>query len=161
MAGINKAIILGNLGRDPELAYTQNQLAVCRLAVATSDKWTDKQGQLQERTEWHNITVFGKHAENCDRYLSKGSKVYVEGKIQTDQYEKDGVTRYATKIIAQTVQFLTPGREGNRHQDRSQLDNSREPLHPSSPVAPVPPQQNQYSKEQNPAPLEFDDDVPF
>ena len=106
MAGLNKCMIIGNLGRDVELKYSQNGTAVGRLAVATSDSWTDAQGQKQEKTEWHNVTVFQKLAENCEKYLKKGSKVYVEGKLQTDSYEKEGQTHYSTKIIANVVQFL-------------------------------------------------------
>ena len=98
---INKAIIVGNLGRDPEKFN-----GGCRLAVATSERWKDKQGQQQERTEWHRVTVFGPSADACVRYLAKGSRVYVEGSIRTDEYEKDGEKRYSTGIIAKTVQFL-------------------------------------------------------
>ncbi len=107
MAGVNKVIIVGNLGRDPEIKYTQQGLAIVTLAVATSESWTDKQsGQKQEKTEWHRITVFGKLGENCERYLSKGRQVYVEGRLQTSTYEKEGQTHYSTQIIASTVQFL-------------------------------------------------------
>ena len=106
MAGLNKVLIIGNLGRDVELKYSQSGTAVGRLAVATSDSWTDAQGQKQEKTEWHNVTVFQKLAENCEKYLKKGSKVFVEGKLQTDSYDKDGQTHYSTKIIANVVQFL-------------------------------------------------------
>ena len=112
MAGLNKVLIIGNLGRDVELKYSQTGVAVGRLAVATSDSWTDAQGQKQEKTEWHNVTVFGKLAENCGKYLKKGSKVYVEGKLQTDSYDKDGQTHYSTKIIANTVQFLDSKESG-------------------------------------------------
>ena len=106
MAGVNKVIIVGNLGRDPEIRYSQQGTAVVKLAIATSEQWTDKQGQRQERTEWHRVTVFGKQGENCERYLSKGSQAYVEGKLQTSSYEKEGQTHYSTDIIANTVQFL-------------------------------------------------------
>ena len=106
MAGVNKAIIVGNLGRDPEIRYSQQGTAVVKLAVATTDVWTDQQGQRQERTEWHRVTVFGKQGENCERYLSKGRQVYVEGKLKTSSYEKEGQTHYSTEIIANVVQFL-------------------------------------------------------
>jgi single-strand DNA-binding protein len=106
MAGLNKCMIIGNLGRDVELKYSQSGVAVGRIAVATSDSWTDAQGQKQEKTEWYNVTVFGKTAENCEKYLKKGSKVFVEGKLQTDSYDKEGQTHYSTKIIANVVQFL-------------------------------------------------------
>lgn len=107
MAGVNKAIIIGNLGRDPEIMYTQQGLAIVKLAVATTEVWYDKNtSEKQEKTEWHRITVFGKQAENCERFLSKGRQVYVEGRIQTSTYEKDGQTHYSTEIVANTVQFL-------------------------------------------------------
>ncbi|MEA1968646.1 MAG: single-stranded DNA-binding protein [Thermodesulfobacteriota bacterium] len=106
MAGVNKVIIVGNLGRDPEIRYSQQGVAVVKLAIATSEAWTDKQGQKQEKTEWHRVTVFGKQGENCERYLSKGRQVYVEGRLQTSSYEKEGQTHYSTEIIANTVQFL-------------------------------------------------------
>jgi single-strand DNA-binding protein len=108
MAGLNKVMIIGNLGRDPEIRYTQQGLAVVTLAVATSEEWTDKtSGQKQEKTEWHRVKVFGKQGENCGKYLSKGSKVYVEGRLQTTSYEKEGQTHYSTDIVAATVQFLS------------------------------------------------------
>ena len=108
MAGINKAIILGRLGRDPETRYTPDGKAICSFSVATSDEWKDKHsGENRERTEWHNITAFGRLGEVCGQYLSKGKQVYIEGRLQTDEYEKDGIKRYSTKIIAATMQILT------------------------------------------------------
>lgn len=114
---LNKAMIIGNLGKDPELRYTQEGTAVCNLTVATNETWTDKNQQKQERTEWHRVTVWGRTAENCEKYLSKGRKVYVEGRIQTREYQdKSGVTKYATEIVAQTVQFLGGGGgDGHAH----------------------------------------------
>ena len=106
---VNKAIIIGNLGADPEVKTSQGGTTFANLSVATNEKWTDKSGQKQERTEWHRVTVFGKTAENCGKYLKKGRQVYVEGKIQTDKYEKDGQTHYSTKIVAQNVTFLSGG----------------------------------------------------
>ena len=109
MAGVNKAIVLGRLGRDPETRYTQDGKAICSFSVATSEEWKDKQtGEKRERTEWHNITAFGRLGEICGQYLSKGQQVYIEGRLQTDEYEKDGIKRYSTKIIAATMQMLTP-----------------------------------------------------
>ena len=114
MAGLNKVMIIGNLGRDPEIRYSQQGTAVVNFSVATTDTWFDKNtGQRQDRTEWHRIVVFGKQAEACEKYLSKGRQVYVEGKLQTSTYEKDGQTHYATDIIANTVQFL-----GSRQDER-------------------------------------------
>ena len=107
---MNRAIILGNLGADPDLRYTQGGQAVANFNVATSEKWVDKQGQAQEKTEWHRIVVWGKSAENCGKYLKKGRQVLVEGSIHTREWEdKDGVKKYTTEIKAQNVQFLGGG----------------------------------------------------
>jgi single-strand DNA-binding protein len=104
---VNKVILIGNLGADPETRFTQSGSPVTNFRIATSEKWTSKDGQQQERTEWHRIVTFAKLAEHCRDYLSKGRQVYVEGRIQTNQWEdKDGNKRYTTEIIAQTVQFL-------------------------------------------------------
>jgi single stranded DNA-binding protein (ssb) len=115
MASVNKVIIVGNLGRDPEVRYTTSGQAVANFSVATSDRWTDKSsGQPQERTEWHRIVVWGKQAENCGKYLKKGRSVYIEGRLQTRDYAdpKDSTQkRYVTEIIANQVQFLG-GRDG-------------------------------------------------
>ena len=107
MAGINKVIIVGRLGSDPEVRYTPDGTAVANFSVATSDEWTDKAtGEKKERTEWHRVVAWRKLGEICGEYLSKGRQVYVEGKLQTRSWEKDGVTRYSTEIIASDVQFL-------------------------------------------------------
>ncbi len=113
MAGVNKAILVGNLGRDPELRHTQNGQAVVNFTLATSENWTDKNGERVERTEWHRIVVWGKTGEMCAQYLSKGRTVYVEGRIQTREWEdKDGNKRYTTEINAQTVNFIGPRPSG-------------------------------------------------
>ena len=109
MSGINKVIIVGRLGSDPETKAVGQGSTVTRLSVATSESWTDKNGQKQERTEWHRVTVWGKLAELCGKYLSKGKQVYVEGKLQTRTWEDNGQKKYATDIVAQTVQFLGAG----------------------------------------------------
>lgn len=107
MSSVNKVILIGNLGRDPELRYTQNGQAVANFTLATTDRFANREGDRQERTEWHRITVWGKSAENCAQYLSKGRSVYVEGRLQTREWEdKDGQKRRTTEIVAQTVQFL-------------------------------------------------------
>ena len=104
---MNKVMILGNLGQSPELRHTQNGTAVANLRVATNERWKDSNGARQERTEWHSVVVFGRQAENCEKYLNKGSRVLVEGRLQTREYtDKDNNTRYTTEIVAQTVQFL-------------------------------------------------------
>ena len=110
MASVNKAIIVGNLGRDPEVRYTQSGQAMARFTVATTDTWMDRDNSRQERTEWHNIVVWGKQAETCGQYLSKGRQVYIEGRIETRKFEdKEGKERYFTDIVAQRVQFLGGG----------------------------------------------------
>src|SRR5437016_53302 len=107
---VNKALLIGNLGKDPEVRFTASGRAVARFPVATSEVWNDAEGQRQERTEWHNVVVWGKQAETCGQYLAKGRQVYVEGSIRTRQYDdKEGNRRYITEIIAQRVQFLGGG----------------------------------------------------
>lgn len=104
---VNKVIILGRLGKDPEVRSTKTGEAVANFSVATSEKYTDKSGQKQEKTEWHRVVVWGKLAELCGQYLSKGKQAYIEGKLTTRQWQdKDGKTQYTTEIVAHTVQFL-------------------------------------------------------
>jgi single-strand DNA-binding protein len=111
MSGVNKVIIVGRLGGDPEVRYTPGGQAVAKLSVATSENWNDKQGQKQERTEWHRVVVWGKMAEVCGQHLSKGRQVYVEGRLQTRSWDDKatGQKKYSTEIVAQTVQFLGSG----------------------------------------------------
>lgn len=108
MAGsVNKVILVGHLGSDPEVRYTQGGAAVASFTVATNESYTDKSGQRQDKTEWHRIVAWGKTAELCGEYLQKGRQVYLEGRLQTRQWDdKEGVKRYTTEIVAQTVQFL-------------------------------------------------------
>jgi single-strand DNA-binding protein len=109
MASVNKVILIGNLGRDPELRYTQGGKAVANFTIATNEKWKDSDGQAQERVEWHRIITWGKTAENCSQYLSKGRSVYVEGRLQTREWEdREGQKKRTTEIVAQFVQFLSP-----------------------------------------------------
>lgn len=104
---VNKVILVGRLGQNPEVRYTPSGAAVANFSVATNESWTDKSGQKQERTEWHRVVVWGKLAELCSQYLQKGSQCYVEGRLQTRQWQdKDNVTKYSTEVQAQTVQFL-------------------------------------------------------
>ncbi len=113
MASVNKVFLIGNLGRDPELRYTQNQTPVCNLSVATNEVWNDKSGERQERTEWHRVVVWGKQGEVASKYLRKGSQVFVEGSLATRSWEdKDGQKRYMTEIRAQNVRFLDRKGEG-------------------------------------------------
>jgi len=111
MAGVNKVILIGNLGRDPEIRYSQQGVAVVNFPIATSEQWTDKNtGEKQEKTEWHRVVAFGKPAEILEKYLSKGRQVYIEGRLQTSNYEKEGQTHYTTDIIVTNFQFLGGGR---------------------------------------------------
>ena len=107
MSGVNKVILLGNLGANPEMRFTQGGSPVANLRIATTERWTDKNGQKQELTEWHRIVVWGKQAEICGQYLTKGRQIYVEGRIRTRQWQdQQGQKRYSTEIVAQTVQML-------------------------------------------------------
>ncbi len=105
--GLNKVFIMGNLGADPELRYTPSQSAVCNLRVATNERYKNSSGEWVEKTEWHSVSVFGKTAENCSQFLSKGRQVFVEGRLQTSKWQdKEGKDRYRTDIIASNVQFI-------------------------------------------------------
>jgi len=116
MSGVNKVIIVGRLGADPEMKAVGQGSTVTRLNIATSENWVGKDGQKQERTEWHRVVVWGKLAEICGKHLSKGRQVYVEGRLQTRQWEdQQGQKKYTTEIIANTVQFL--GSAGERSAD--------------------------------------------
>lgn len=107
MGSVNKVILVGNLGADPELKYTSSNRPVCNLSVATNETYKDKSGQKQEKVEWHRVTVWGDQAENCSKFLAKGRSVYLEGRLQTRSWDdKDGQKRYATEIVADRVVFL-------------------------------------------------------
>lgn len=119
MASVNKVILLGALGQDPTTRFMPNGEAVTNFSMATSDSWKDKQGQKQERTEWHNVVMYRKLAEIAGEYLKKGAPVYIEGKLQTRKWEKDGVTRYTTEIIADSMQMLGSKAKSNDADDAS------------------------------------------
>ena len=116
MRGVNKVILIGNLGRDPELRYLPNGDPVAKFTLATNYRFKDREGQWQDKTDWHNIVVFRRQAEVCNEYLKKGSPIYVEGRIQTRSWEdKDGNKKYMTEIIAQSVNML--GRKGEPEEE--------------------------------------------
>ena len=124
MAGLNKVLLIGRLGTDPDLRSMQSGEAVCNFSVATSETWKDKNtGEKKEKTEWHKVTAYRKLGEICGEYLKKGSQCYVEGKLQTRKYEKDGVTRYTTEIIADQVQFLGGKSEGQSSAPRQTMED--------------------------------------
>ena len=155
MAGINKVILVGNLGAKPEIKYASNGNAISNLSVATSESWTDKStGQKQERTEWHRVSLFGKVAEIAGQYLDKGSKVYVEGKLQTRKWQdQNGQDRYTTEVVISgysgTLQMLDRRDDMNSNnasqQAQPQAQNSNQPAPAITPVASD----------------EFEDDIPF
>ena len=123
-SGINKVILVGNLGQDPEVRFTAGGAAVTTLSLATSESWKDKEsGQDQEKTEWHRVVLWNRLAENAGEYLKKGSKVYIEGQLQTRKWEQDGQTRYTTEVIGRDMQFLD-SRSGsstsNNYEDMNQ-----------------------------------------
>lgn len=124
MGSVNKVLLIGNLCADVELKYTPSSKAVANLRIATNETWKDQSGAKQERTEFHRVTVWGDTAENCQKYLAKGRSVYIEGKLQTRTYDKDGQKHYATDVIADRVVFLGGGKG-----EREQGDDSSEPSH--------------------------------
>jgi len=127
MAGVNKVILIGNLGSDPEVRFTQGTQAVANFRIACSESWVDKQGQKQERTEWVRIVVWGKQGELCGEYLSKGRQVYVEGKLQTREWaDKEGRKQWSTEVVASNVVFLASKGEGGGRDEgggRSERDD--------------------------------------
>jgi len=124
MAGLNKVMLIGRLGNKPEIIYSQQGLAVVNFSIATNEQWTNKtNGERQEKTQWHNIVVFGKQAEVCEKYLSKGSQIYIEGRLETSNYEKEGQTHYITKVIVSNFQFLD-GKQNSQITDDCQRGQS-------------------------------------
>lgn len=106
MSGVNKALIVGRLGQDPIIKYTDGGLAIANFSLATSESFKNKDGEKEEKTEWHNIVAFGKLAEVCGEYLTKGKQIYLEGRLQTSNWEKEGVKHYKTEIVASNMQML-------------------------------------------------------
>lgn len=118
--GVNKVILVGTLGKDPELRYSQAGAALCSVSVATNESWKDKNGEKQERTEWHRVKFFGKLAEIAGEYLKKGGQVYIEGSLRTEKYtDKQGVEKYSTDIIANELQMLGGKSDGGERQERA------------------------------------------
>lgn len=147
MASVNKVILVGNLGRDPEVRYMPSGDAIANISVATTDNWKDKNGEKQERTEWHRVAFFGKLAEIVGEYLKKGSQVYVEGRLQTRKWtDKEGHDKYTTEIVADRMQML--GSRGGGGASSSQSEESAPPRQSGPPPA---------SSEFN----DLDDDIPF
>lgn len=147
--GVNKVILLGNLGNDPEVRYTASGAAVANVSLATTDSWRDKEsGDQQERTEWHRVVFFGRLAEIVGEYLNKGSQIYVEGRLQTRKWQdKDGNDKYSTEIVASEMQMLGGGRGGGSGGGSNQSRSSNQP--------------DESAARQPAGADDFDDDIPF
>ena len=165
---INKAILVGNLGRDPEMRYTQDGSAVANFTVATSERWTDRNtNERREQTEWHRVVCFRRLAEICGEYLHKGSKVYIEGRLQTRSWEgQDGQTRYTTEIVARDMKMLDSrggGGGGGYGPDDPGPPDNRGGYSQQQPRAPQ--QQPARNRQPSPPPADdpddFEDDIPF
>ena len=157
--GVNKVILIGNSGADPELRYTPGGTAVSNFSIATNESWTDSSGERQERTEWHRIVVWGRLAEICNQYLRKGSKVYIEGKLQTRSWEgQDGLKRYTTEVVARDMQMLDTrgemgGMDGSYGGGSSQGGGQAKPQSDAS--------ASDDTTASEPPPYAADDDLPF
>ena len=156
--GVNKVILLGNLGNDPDIKYTQGGMAIATLSVATTFSRKDKDGNFQEKTEWHRVKLFGKTAEVAGEYLKKGRQVYIEGRIEYGSYEKDGVKHYTTDIIGEDMQMIggNPGSEGGMGGGGSRAGGGARPERG--------PARGPQAGPARPAPApsdNFDDDIPF
>ncbi|MDC3386374.1 single-stranded DNA-binding protein [Gammaproteobacteria bacterium] len=149
MAGVNKVIILGRLGADPELRSSPSGVTSCNLSIATSQNWTDKSsGEKKEKTEWHRIVFFGRSAEIIDQYVKKGQELYIEGSLSTSKYEKDGIERYTTNIIGSSFNFISGSGSSSSNSNNNQFnDNMNQDVTTKS--------QETSSKD------DFDDDIPF
>ncbi|BBP03324.1 single-stranded DNA-binding protein [Sulfuriferula plumbiphila] len=155
MASVNKVILVGNLGKDPEVRYAPSGDAIANVTLATTENWKDKNGEKQEKTEWHRVSFFGKTAEVVGQYLKKGSQVYVEGRIQTRKWtDKEGQERYTTEIVADKMQMLG-GRSGSASMD-SDSGESRRPA-----AARPAPASNSAAKSGGTSFDDMEDDIPF
>lgn len=153
--GINKVILVGNLGNDPDVRNTTSGNCVTTISVATTEKWKDKQGQAQERTEWHRVKFFGSLAEIAGEYLKKGRQVYIEGSLRTDKYTgKDGVERYSTDVIANVMQMLGGNPDGSARNSGSRGGNGERP-EPRTPVS------NDAASDTDSGMMFAEDDIPF
>ena len=153
MASVNKVILLGNLGRDPETRYTTGGDAVTNLRIATTETWKDKNGDKQEKTEWHRVAFFGKLAEIAGEYLKKGSQVYVEGRLQTRKWQdKDGADKYTTEIVADRMQMLG-SRQGGGSRDMGDAEGASAPRSQGAAAKPTAKSGGKFD--------DLEDDIPF
>jgi single-strand DNA-binding protein len=153
--GINKVILIGTCGQDPEVRYTGNGGAVANVSLATSESWKDSSGAKQEKTEWHKVVFFGKIAEIVGEYVRKGSMIYIEGKLQTREWEKDGIKRYTTEVVVDqrgTLQLLggKQGEQGASRPSQTPRNSNNQDSRPAQPA-----------QDNNPSYDSFDDDIPF
>ena len=161
--GVNKVILIGRLGKDPELRYSQSQTAICSFSLATGERRKDASGNWGEHTEWHKIVCFGKTAENCNTYLKKGKEVYIEGRIQTQKWQdKEGKDRWTTEVIANTVQFLGGKSDGveSYQSGGPSAGPSADPLNDPLDALPSADAISASSKAQGDVSFD-DDDIPF
>lgn len=149
MAGVNKVIILGRLGADPELRSSPSGVTSCNLSIATSQNWTDKSsGEKKEKTEWHRIVFFGRSAEVIDQYVKKGQELYIEGSLSTSKYEKDGIDRYTTNIIGSSFNFISGSGSSSSNANSNQFNDNMN-------------QDTNTKSQETSAKDDFDDDIPF
>lgn len=158
MSSVNKSIIVGRLGKDPEITFMQSGVKIAKLSVATSFKYNDKQGNKQETTEWHKVAFFDKLADICSQYLKKGSLIYLEGRIETKKYtDNNGAEKYSTQIIGQTLQMLGSKQDGQQSNQQQEQQYAQA----SGGVNRSPPQQQGYQNQKIIPVSNLDDDIPF
>ena len=162
MRGVNRVILVGNLGNDPNVKYTQGGMCICTISLATTSVRKDRDGNSQEKTEWHRVKLLGKLGEIAGEYLKKGAQAYIEGRIEYGSYEKDGVKRYTTEILAEVMQMLGGQGSGREGADRFGGGSRREPSADGKPTAGA----QQAQRREKPAPasfdsVPFDDEIPF
>jgi len=164
--GVNKVILVGNLGQDPEVRYMANGNAVANISIATSESWKDQQGQQQEKTEWHRVVMYRKLGEIAGEYLKKGSQVYIEGKLQTRKWQdQQGNDKYSTEIIADKMQMLGGNKDGahvnNPQQHNTQQRQPNQRNHKNQYGSAKSPEQMKAAGQMPEPDFDFDDDVPF
>jgi len=175
MSNLNQVQIIGRLGQDPEIRYMPNGKAVANISIATSEKWKDQSGAQQEKTEWHRVTMYDRLAEIAGEYVSKGSLIFIQGKLQTRKWDKNGVDMYTTEIIAQQMQMLDSKQQGTQQQggqqtrqqpqqnnQQGQNRQQQAPKQQGYQQRPATSQQQQSGQQGNQAPsAEYDDSIPF
>ncbi len=163
--GVNKVILIGNVGQDPDIRFTPSGTAVANLSMATSESWKDQQGQQQEKTEWHRVVIFGKLAEICQQYVQKGAKLYIEGKLKTRKWQgQDGQDRYTTEVVVDGfngVMQMLARQEGSQQQPQQQQRPQAQQRPANHPAQQAPQQQPPQGQGPVPGADNFDDDIPW